>query len=349
MNSRPVMPSKTLQVKLSKVGAVNFLALFFMVCFLFNAEATNADNRSIGDVGTVTIDGEVIPEAYYRIYVSNLIYAPELTCTPHSDAFFRDQVVNALLREKEYRASSLQLPQKALDRIVSQEKKLTDTDKTDTEQYLLNELSLKKTISVAIVSVQYGENTPEKIIDHYSHMIKAKHPAVTNVVVLRRYVLEVGSSEEVELVQDFIDSGRPFSTLINAQPELEFDFAGTNIWSNLNSHKKYQADLWYTLANLTHYRGDGHELKAGDVLGPFKTDFDTQFVYIEEQKVLSRLRPNQMMNGDYKHTRTLAKKELENERRYGLNDSQLATLWQKYSVELNGEALERTSSYPVCP
>lgn len=310
--------------------------------------AAHANSDNIGDVGVVTVDGEAIAQKYFALYANRFIRDQKFICPPHSDAFVRDQVINLLVREKEYRLTRPEPDPAVLARIKKQEQQLANTDSRNAEEYLLNELYVLREITSGMRSLNYKKTTDAEIIARYQTMIKNKQPALTDVVVVRRYVLKFFSENDANRVQDFLDSGGSFSKLISVDADIQAKFQDTDILDNLNKDK-YQTDIWYAVNDLKHYEGDGLELKAGDVLGPYRSDYDVQFLYIEEQKTLSRIRPSQTMSGVKFYAREQAKAAILNDTIYGVALPDLDQLWNKHAVKLNGEPLAYATEYPACP
>jgi len=115
--------------------------------------------------------------------------------------------------------------------------------------------------------------------------------------------MKIYYENEIDMAVEIINDGGDFDSI---------DEAIGGLLTN-----PYQSDEWYALNSLDYRIGDESEIKPKTLYGPLKTNYESVFVYIDELKVSSRLRPRD-------------------------------ELWEKYPVRQNGELLEKPSNYSPC-
>jgi len=164
--------------------------------------------------------------------------------------------------------------------------------------------------------------------------IENQHPGLVKVALIRAYELKLYDDNEVEIASELANTN---NSILDIAEEL-----------NMARWIKYQADEWYALNSRDYRLGNVDGIELGKVYGPFKLEYETYFVQVEEVKLVSRLRPSTRVNTDWKYAINYAESDLNFQQRYGGVDPYLDTLWDSHTVLLDGEPLKKSTHYPNC-
>jgi len=306
------------------------ILLFLLTAFTLCANAKD----SVGDIGSVTIDGTLIPELQYQAYVDRNIWQDELICPPLSDAFIRDQVIGVWLRHLEAQATGMLTDQikSAQEELAAERASNTGLDELGKASYDLQE---KNILSYALKRANQVETTPSRLVDHYQYLIKTGNTGLVNVPLIRRRELSLWSPDQVETAKQMLAEGSTIQLIAD-----KLDRSSDNL---------YQADDWFALDSLDYSLGDSSSIEPGKIYGPLEGGYDPVLVFVEELKVVSRIRPGSSINMDWKYAISYAEKNLRFAEQYGLSDAKLDELWAKYPVMLDGKPLAKAAAYATCP
>lgn len=284
--------------------------------------------EAAADIGIVTIDGAVVPNAFFEGYA---LSSPSSICPPVSDDRTREKVVMASLLVREGKRQgieftravtmSLERAAKRLDRIPG--------NVVTKNQDMLN-WDLERQLSDEYRDAIVGEIDESTVLARYRQAINEGDPKLVNVPLLQRTRYDLKDANERDDIRQAIESGISIA-------ELERQ-------GKLGTFNPYQRDDWAPVVFPSYLEPEkAAEYKAGDIIYP--EQWTNVIVYIHETKVLSRVRPFQPIVGDDWFARRVARHLVYLQRVHELETS----LRKAAVVEEDGVLVEPALEYPECP
>lgn len=292
-------------------------------------------NDVITSTAAVTIEGKPVPALHFEVFAEHYLEsADEFLCPPVSDALLRDQVINFWLYDLAMR-SSADLSDQTRAEVKRVEDKLATLKESYSKQHAALELRVMFTHSRAFRNLNPAPRISSRlIVDHYQRMVEQNHPKITNVDLVKRRELYLHNQSAIDTVTEMLQAGKDIQQIADAIDRPD--------------QSRFLADEWYALDTLD-YELDATAVAPGSIVGPIKREFDSVVVYIADKKTVSRIRPSTRINANWKYAISVAESDLYLQSRLGTNDEWLEKLWARYSVQLDGEPLEKATSYPSCP
>jgi len=313
------------------VMKIKFLATLLVFVASVNAALAQDSDDTVAEFGTVTINGKTIPPLHFQAYIDFFRYDKDEFCPPSSNALFRDQVIALWLRDLEA-ASTDSISDKTRQRLQGLAKKHRADSGLEGMDLAAYELRAKSIVAKAMNTTSSNKSTDADIINHYRQMIKAGHPLLTNVTLIRRRELALRAAVDLEIASKMVADGEGIDAIAEKLGRP--------------ADNKFQADDWYALNTFDYELGD--DITPGTLYGPLDAGNRQVIVYVEDIKKVSRIRPSTRVNNEWRYAITRTESDLRFQRRYGAQDEQLAQLWEKYAVLEDGEPLVKPSSYMRC-
>ncbi|MDC0434392.1 hypothetical protein OAM69_01990 [bacterium] len=230
------------------------------------------------EFANIHINGETVPEELFRKYSE---FNKHLLCAPASDAYVIQEVVTSkLVIDEGIRqavvpnrddARTIERHQRSVDNRPAGS---TDTEQADERYWLFD--SKNRGYGNALA----GEITFDDTMEHYRQLILEKDPRLVNVTLLSIVNHQFASKAQRDLALDKLALGQSIEEVIAAN-----DFGSFN---------PFQADRWITINESRVLWAEDATIQAGTVFVP-DWDPNTHLIRIVDTKVISRIRPFQVM------------------------------------------------------
>lgn len=164
------------------------------------------------------------------------------------------------------------------------------------------------------------------MVPEYKKLIKAKDPRLIDVVLVRHTPMEFLSSR---------DRDEAFELFLKGANVKQVN----EVFKNVEVYD-YLTLQWMTVSRMWGYLGDGKELETGSII----KIRDVELTYLDEVKLLSRLRPFNTFEDDDDYAYELVRSDL-------IQKKQLArdrALWDSADVRMDGVRIKMSDSYPSC-
>ena len=250
------------------------------------------------EFANIRLNGETVPEGFFRKYSE---VNEHLLCAPASDAYVIQEIVTSkLILDEGIRQAVVPDRDDAL-RIEREQKSVdnlrvgsTVTEEEDQRYWLFN--SKSRGYGNALV----GEITSDDALERYRQLILDKDTRLVNVTLLSIVNHQFVSKTQRNLALDKLALGQSIERVIAAD-----DFGNFN---------PFQADRWITVDESRVLRAEDAAIQAGTVFVP-DWDPNTHLIRIVDTKVISRIRPFQVMEGTSdRYARHIATDDLREER-----------------------------------
>ena len=291
-------------------------------------------------VGEITIDGEVVPASLFVTFEERKLL-PNQQCSPISDAYVRDQVINHWLSVKDGRARKWRLKDYTVETLEELKDEINSaTAQSSATLKARKELDALQTESFAYSSDYRSANiSDDDAIARYKERITDKDATLINVPVVKfKKVQFVKGSGDMQKFVAALSAGKSWEALM----EPLSGFARNND----------KGDEWHTIPALDEYNnatvqrlvGDGSELKVGDVIGPIEMFAYSQIFRIDAKMIWPVISSGDRMNGTDSWGLESSKQELRQRYFRKVN----ADLRAGLDIRENGEPVEVIDDYPVC-
>jgi hypothetical protein len=289
--------------------------------------------EKIGTIGVVEIEGQEFRQEYFEYFVSEKYFDEKHICPPVSDALVRDQLINSVLRSLELKKtdSASEETRAALKALTEQFEGNSNPSPEVRVAYEVN--SVMRAARDLEPKIPWEFET-SLVVDHYRDLVAQGSPLLVDVVLIKRRELDLWNHREVETATEMVEAGNSIGEIATA--------------IDRSDDREYQADEWHALHSLGYKLGEPSDLQPDTMIGPIEGRYDPVVVYLEDIKTVSRLRPSARVNSDWTYALSVAKDDLRKQMQYGIKDSKLTELWNKYTVLLDGKRLQRPDRYPDC-
>ena len=301
--------------------------------------STFALSISHAAVGKVAVNGEPIPDYLFTAYEQEKLL-PNEQCSPVSDAFVRDKVIDHWLSVLDGRERKLELKEYTVEKLEKLKQEIESNASLSSEDFKAKkELDALVTESFGYASHRQASVSDAEAMALYKKRIADKDPTLTDVTVVRfdKVQFTKGSGQMEEFV-NATDNGESWETLM--EPLSKF----------ARNHDK--SDIWHTIADMDEYTnttvqrlvGDGRQLQPNDVIGPIEMYAYSQIFRIQEQKILPVIALDQNLNGEDAWGME-SSKDILRQRHF---KKVRADLRAGKAILENGEAVVVPDAYPAC-
>ena len=277
----------------------------------------------------VAVDGAPVPAALFRGHEIRGM-APEDVCPPISDAFVRESVVSDWLVAREGGARGLELPTWREEDIEEYRAELDALPTGNVDERARIEATMLYVRAREHVSGLVREVSHQDVLDGYRRFIRARDPRFVDVPVVRRTTVQLLNDDQALRAEPLLHDGMPAEDVAARLGLLLIPG---------------ESERWIPVGEMRYYEGDASDVETGAWLGPFRRGAIRTYLYIDERKTLSRIRPNQELDGKEAYARSKVRTILQDEREARLRESLRAAA----TVTVNGARVDPPSEFPACP